>query len=233
MGVTVLHPYAIPEGKTGSQAMEQLTKRLAALGAIHSGQFIVDCETYILPQSLKSVNVLHNSEYPASTFSILDNGTKQIPLVADHLFDLLWMKITSSHFSKKQTIVESKGSRFVYGDFLIKLGNVTMMENFKGILIEVEYRPCLVPCNCWEIIRELLQGFLGQNIPANIPSYFTQPVGGNMNLMNVHPGQNVMQKQNEIYQPIDTICQYLEHFNNFRKQTSMSNMHMGQNTLRM
>ena len=223
MGVTVLQPYHLA-GKTGQQAIEYLTKRLIALGALHSGHFIVDCETYMSAPhhgAPKAVHVLHNSEYPASTFSILDTGVKQIPLVADNLFDLLMMKMVTVYTSKKQTKIESKGARFVYGDFLIKLGSVTMSENFKGILIEVEYRPCMVASNCWEIIRELLQGFLGVPISNIIPQYFTSP-----NLINnsmVHPAQSHM-KQNEIYQPMDTICQYLEHFQNYRKQTVMSNM---------
>jgi hypothetical protein len=41
-------------------------------------------------------------------FSILDNGTKQIPVVADGLFDLLMLKITPNYTSKKQTKVGRK-----------------------------------------------------------------------------------------------------------------------------
>lgn len=48
---------------------------------------------------------MHNSEHPASVFSILDTGTKTIPLVTDCLFDLLMLKITSVYTSKKQTKV--------------------------------------------------------------------------------------------------------------------------------
>ncbi|XP_018792309.1 PREDICTED: mediator of RNA polymerase II transcription subunit 20 [Bactrocera latifrons] len=216
MGVTVLLPYQIPEGKTGAQAIDYLTKRLLALGAIHTGQFLVDCETYIsTPQHgpAKTVHVLHDSEYPASTFSILDNGAgKQIPLVADNLFDLLMLKMTSVYTSKKQTKIESKGARFEYGDFLIKLGSVTMMENFKGILIEIEYRPCVVLSYCWEMIRETLQGFLGMQIAKEYPAYFSQQI------MNTMGQQQIHTKQNEVYEPIDTINQYLESFTNYRKQ---------------
>lgn len=223
MGVTVLQPYQLSEGKTGAQAIDFLTKRLVALGAVHTGQFLVDCETYIsapqqhAPHNSKAVHVLHNSEYPVTTFSILDTGTgKQIPLVADNLFDLLMLKMTSVYTSKKQTKIESKGARFEYGDFLIKLGSVTMMENFKGILIEIEYRPCVVLFYCWEMIREVLQSFLGVTVAKDYPSYFTpQPVVNAMGQQQLHA------KQNDIYEPIDTIHQYLEHFTNYRKQNIM------------
>lgn len=220
MGVTVLQPYQIPEGKSGAQAIDYLSKRLLALGAVHTGQFLVDCETYIsAPQHgpSKAVHVLHDSEYPVTTFSILDTGTgKQIPLVADNLFDLLMLKMTSVYTSKKQTKIEAKGARFEYGDFLIKLGSVTMMENFKGILIEIEYRPCVVLFYCWEMIREVLQSFLGVSVPKEFPPYFTpQPVVNAMGQQQMHA------KQNDIYEPIDTINQYLEHFTNYRKQNVM------------
>lgn len=53
------------------------------------------------------VHVLHNSEYPASVFSILDSGTKQIPLITDLLFDLLMLKMGPVYQSKKQIKVWS------------------------------------------------------------------------------------------------------------------------------
>lgn len=211
MGVTILQPFPIIENKTGSGTIEFLTKRLLALGAQQTGGFLVDCETFhSVPQmgSPKLVHVLHNSEHPASVFSILDTGTKQIPLVADSLFDLLILKMTPAYTSKKQTKIESKGPRFELGDFVVKLGSVTMSSTFKGVLVEVEYRPCVVASNCWDLIREFLQGFMGSHVPNAIPSYFTTP--------SQIPTNHT--KQNDVYQPMDTIQQYLEHFSNYRKQ---------------
>ena len=60
-----------------------------------------------------------------------------VPLIADGLFDLLMMKLTNIYTSKKQTKIESKGPRFEVGDFCVKLGSVTMSQNFKGVLVEV------------------------------------------------------------------------------------------------
>lgn len=154
------------------------------------------------PGPPKTVHMLHNSENPVSVFSILDTGSKQIPLIADGLFDLLMMRITNFHSSKKQTKIEAKGPRFEVGDFIIKLGSVTMAQNFKGILIEVEYRPCFVASLCWELIREFLVGILNLPIPKALPVYFSVP-----------------NRPMDVYNPIDTIQQYLEHFTNYRKQT--------------
>ncbi|XP_037024524.1 mediator of RNA polymerase II transcription subunit 20 [Bradysia coprophila] len=211
MGVTILQPFPNVENKTGPAIIDFLTKRVVALGAVQAGHFIVDCETYTsVPQMSvqpKIVHLLHNSEHPASVFSILETGTKQIALVADSLFDLLILKMTPAYTSKKQTKIESKGPRFELGDFVIKLGSVTMSQTFKGVMVEVEYRPCVIPSNCWDLIREFMQGFMGSHVPNIIPPYFTAP-------SMMAPNQN---KQNDIYQPIDTVQQYLEHFSNYRK----------------
>ncbi|XP_011502619.1 PREDICTED: mediator of RNA polymerase II transcription subunit 20 [Ceratosolen solmsi marchali] len=150
----------------------------------------------------RTVHVLHNSEQPASVFAILEYGNKVVPLIADRLFDLVILKMTNVCTDKKQTKIECKGPRFELVDFCIKLGSVTMTQNFKGVLVEIEYRPSVVPANCWELIREFVQGFLGSAVSSQIPQYL----------------QNRM---NEIYQPMDTIHQYLEHFGQYRKSTGV------------
>ena len=83
-----------------------------------------------------TLHVLHNSEQPASAFAILESGNKVVPLIADGLFDLLMYKISSVYTNKMQKM-ESKGPRFEIGDFCVKLGSVTINQNFKGVLVEV------------------------------------------------------------------------------------------------
>jgi len=217
MGVTILTPYSL-QNKSGAECIEELTKRLLALGATQSGHFLVDGDTFENSFNKTKIHVMHNSEYPASVFSILDNGQKHIPLITDLIFDLLMLKVSPVYTSKKMIKIESKGPRFELGDFLVKLGSVSMSQNqnFKGILIEVDYRPCLVPVFCWDLIKEFLQGFLGQNAPAAIPAYFTNTLPSNIN-----PNQHY-QRINDTYQPIDTVQQYLDHFNNYRKQVQQT-----------
>ncbi|KZC06728.1 Mediator of RNA polymerase II transcription subunit 20, partial [Dufourea novaeangliae] len=46
-----LQQYPMGENRTGPQTIEFLTKRVVALGAVQTGQFLVDCETYVsVPQ---------------------------------------------------------------------------------------------------------------------------------------------------------------------------------------
>lgn len=206
MGVTILQQYPVKD-RTGPQTIENLTKRITALGARPTGQFLVDCETHVcmlqplIPGSpQRTVHVLHNSEQPASVFSILDTGTKTVPVVADTLFDLMLMKMNT--VLQRRQKIESRGPRFELCDFCIKIGSVTLGSNFKGVLLEIEYKPCMVPNMCWEFMKEFIQGFLESNT-LNVPPQYLQ------------------NRINEVYQPVDTIQQYLEHFNLFRKTTGI------------
>ena len=84
----------------------------------------------------RTLNVLHNSEQPASCFAVLDTGTC---LTADLLFGQLMQKLQHVYPVRKNTRVECKGQRYELGDFLIKVGSVGLgqNQNFRGILVEV------------------------------------------------------------------------------------------------
>ena len=59
-------------------------------------------------------------------------------LSADILFDLLIPKLSHMYQSKKNHKIESKGARYEIGDFIVKVGTVTMSNGqYKGILVEV------------------------------------------------------------------------------------------------
>lgn len=88
----------------------------------------------------------------------------------------------------------------------------TYFLSFFFSFFQVEYRPCVIPSNCWDLMREFMQGFMGMaNVSSQIPSYFTAQSQS-------PPVTHT--KQNDVYQPMGTIQQYLEHFSNYRKQTN-------------
>lgn len=201
-GVVTIHGYPIPEGKTGQQTVEGIVKILEALGATRDGTFSVDCESFHSTPNIvglghaKTVNILHNSSFPASSFALLDSG---LCLVADSNFDGLMTNISSFYQAKKSSRMESKGPKFILGDFTVKVGSVSMGSSFRGILIEVEYGPCVIPSQCWDLLKEFMAGFM--NSPRDPISY-------------------LQGKMNDIFTPVDIMMQYNEHFNGFRKQTN-------------
>lgn len=232
MGVTVLHAYPVPSDKTAPQVVELIKRRITNLGCSETGQFQVDCETYhsspnlVVPgqgsgQVQKILHVLHNSEYPATVFSVLEpqpgvktqptqlqSPANRITFTTDYLFDLLLLKLSSVYEKNKQNQkIVSKGNRYEIGDFVVKLGIVSVTGSVKGILVEVEYLPCLVVQSCWSLIIEFMRGFLGDVVPNQMPSYHKS----RMDMVN--PSMHRIM----IYTPENTINQYLEHFMMFRR----------------
>lgn len=67
-------------------------------------------------------------------------------------------------------------------------------------ILKVEYTPCVIIQDCWVLLTEFMQGFLGNVFVLKVPSTFTN--------------------KPDNYQPLDTIHQYLDQFNQFRKQVT-------------
>ena len=126
-----------------------IKRRITNLGCTETGQFQVDCETYhsspnlVIPgqgsgQVQRTLHVLHNSEYPATVFSVLEPpatgqtqaknqpqpSNNRITFTTDYLFDLLLLKLSSVYQKNKQNQkIESKGNRYEIGDFVVKVNN--------------------------------------------------------------------------------------------------------------
>ncbi|KAF1432302.1 Mediator of RNA polymerase II transcription subunit 20, partial [Aptenodytes patagonicus] len=146
-------------------------------------------------QTGKLMYVMHNSEYPLSCFALFENGPC---LIADANFDTLMVKLKGFFQNAKANKIESRGTRYQYCDFLVKVGTVTMGPSARGISVEVEYCPCVIANDCWNLLMEFMQSFMGNHTPG-IPSVFGT-------------------KHDSIYSPADTMVQYMELFNKIRKQ---------------
>lgn len=85
-------------------------------------------------QAGKLMYVMHNSEYPLSCFALFENGPC---LVADTNFDVLMVKLKGFFQSAKASKIETRGTRYQYCDFLVKVGTVTMGPSARGISVEV------------------------------------------------------------------------------------------------
>ncbi|KAI4500779.1 hypothetical protein M0802_003990 [Mischocyttarus mexicanus] len=58
-----LQQFPMTENRTGPQTIEFLTKRIVALGAVQSGQFLVDCETYMSVPQLENYLNAHFTDF--------------------------------------------------------------------------------------------------------------------------------------------------------------------------
>lgn len=199
MGVTLVLSYPIPENKSCQQVLESLYKLMDILGAKKCGTYKVDCETFtsaIQIQPQKILQTFHDTEKPLTVFALIDNGHHH--LLADSInFDIFIQTYLNQLYPcRKSQKIESSGIRFELcdADFVVRIGQVLQEHSLRGITIEIEYTPCLVPINCWEIISQVAYNFLPSN---QIP-----------------PPPHC-----DVSRPIDTIKQYQQIFNSLRKQT--------------
>ncbi|XP_032819345.1 mediator of RNA polymerase II transcription subunit 20 [Petromyzon marinus] len=210
MGVTSVCQWPLADGKSIQQNVEMLAKKLELMGATKQASFLVDCEMYhpvsSTGQSMKCMYVMHNSEYPLSCFALYENGPC---LTADVGFDALMLKLKGLFQNAKSNKVEARGTRYVYADFLIKLGTVTMGPSSKGVCVEVEYCPCVVPSDCWGLLQEFMQALLGPHAPVSPPTAGAGRADG------ATGGA-------ALYTAADTMVQYMELFNRMRKQQGPS-----------
>ncbi|CAD5117622.1 DgyrCDS6377 [Dimorphilus gyrociliatus] len=206
MGVNCVISVPMEENKSGQYVITKLQKKIENLGAKKAGHFSVDCETYQsqipIEGQVKVINNVHDTEYPASTFSFVENGPH---LVADNTLDMLFAKMDSFYAPKKNFKIEAKGVRYELNDFLIKVGSVIIGQNtsVKGILLQIDYTPCILYNDSWGIITELLH-ILGIN--PNITNFF----------------KSRLEKKESSVDYTDCAQQYLELFNSVRKSMTVN-----------
>merc|ERR1711879_348697 len=58
-----------------------------------------------------------------------------------------------------------KGMQYEMGDFVVKVGSIMLGDTTRGVILEVEYRPCMIPNGC----SQILQSFIGNLGPFNTP----------------------------------------------------------------
>lgn len=49
-----------------------------------------------------------------------------------------------------------KGYQYLLGDFMVKIGSVILGQTTKGIVVEVEYLPCVIPNRCNDLLEEFI-----------------------------------------------------------------------------
>uniref|UniRef100_A0A8C7WYB6 Mediator of RNA polymerase II transcription subunit 20 n=1 Tax=Oryzias sinensis TaxID=183150 RepID=A0A8C7WYB6_9TELE len=179
MGVTCVCQVPIAEGKSVQQTVDVLQKKLEQLGSVKQGSFCVDCETYhatgnVGGQPSKLLYVMHNSETPLSCMALFEGGPY---LVADANFDVLMSKLKSHFQNAKGHKVESRGSRYRYCDFLIKVGTVTMSSSARGISVEV-----------WKCSLSLSVGQVDMMCPVCFTAGGVLPLCGSWGLLEPHEG---------------------------------------------
>ena len=200
MGVTVVVPWKISEGRSLQQTIEDFNATLEGLNFKKAGLFTVECETFYSvhgqQQQGKHLHMVSNSEFPASRFAQFDEGSSS--LVTDVMLFPFLTKLRSHWQQKKGGKIESKGHRYQYLDFIVKIGVVSIAGSTRGVSVEIEYTPCVFAKDAWNILTEIMQLVLGDQTPSVLP-------------------MSMSSRPNEVYTAEHTVQQYIEMFNNIRR----------------
>ena len=172
MGVSLVLSYPIPENKSPQQVLESLYKLMDILNAKRCGTYKIDCETFTSAPHIQPAKVLqlfHDSEKPSTTFALIDHGNEYLMADSSNLDIIVQTYLNQLYPCKKSLKIECTGIKFELSeaDFIIRIGQVLHNSSIlRSIIIEMDYRPCLVPTNCWDLLSQVAQNFLP---PSQIP----------------------------------------------------------------
>lgn len=81
----------------------------------------------------KLVHVLHSSEYPRTTFAVLDSMSC---LVADNSLDAIFAQLKTFYVPRKGMRIEVKGQCCEVKQYVVKCGSVAIGSSSKGVVVE-------------------------------------------------------------------------------------------------
>ncbi|KAL6067456.1 mediator complex subunit Med20 [Balamuthia mandrillaris] len=191
MGVKCVFPFS-----RDPQALGEMKQRVERLRGKKVGDWSLYCTLYLhesakepsLPETIsKELYLLREELFPSSSSSSsLENDSAPsssssstnkcyLMLQGNILEAGLEMQsiIKKAKLYKPRQTVHIKGFQYEIGDFGVKIGSIMLGNNNKGVVVEVEYRPCLTPNQCQGILNEFI-GNLGPfdvSIPRFLGTY--------------------------------------------------------------
>ena len=84
----------------------------------------------------KQVHILHSSEYPKTTFAVLDSMKC---LVADNSLDTIFSHLKSFYTPRKAQKIEAKGFYYELKQYVVKFGSIVTGSTNRGIVVEVRW----------------------------------------------------------------------------------------------
>lgn len=136
------------------QAERDLAKRAEAHRATRAGQWEVACTIWQHPErKTNNVEVITTTE--ASDRCLVASGGQVTNAGAD--FVQLMPRISGL---QQKTPIIIKGVEYDMKDFRVRIGRVFEKQNPMHVVIEIEYRPCLIVEECQGLIHEMLDFFL-------------------------------------------------------------------------
>ena len=95
----------------------------------------------------RTVHLLHSSEYPKSSFIVLDTFVNS--MVADSSLDAIFSNLKAFFAPRKGLRIEVKGQYHEVQQYTVKFGSLLFGATSKGVIVEVRVKGvCLCVCVC-------------------------------------------------------------------------------------
>lgn len=82
----------------------------------------------------KQVHLLHSSEYPRTTFAVLDSMKC---VVAENSLDTIFAHLKQFYAPRKAQKIEAKGFHYKVKQYVVKFGSIVTGATNRGIVVEV------------------------------------------------------------------------------------------------
>lgn len=145
---------------TAAMAEREIVRRVEAHTGRKVGPWEVSCALFTVPDKKRESMVIATlSEVPERRF-ILTHG---VITEAGAGFPALVRKMSASVPKMTQTI---RGAEYDFVDFCVRVGLSFDRHNAAcGVVVEIEYRPCLVAPDCADLIGELMERIAAPLVP--------------------------------------------------------------------
>ncbi|KAJ1910436.1 hypothetical protein IWQ60_010658 [Tieghemiomyces parasiticus] len=158
---------------TGSSSLTHLTDRITKhFHGTNVGRWNISCKLYrevnlaaaeqerlgqplpagqTKPPPEKFLMFLTDSTCPARPHAMVNETIVHV----DREFELIVQKMKNLWSFRQSSQID--GHEFDLGDFSIKAGNIIVGTSSKGVVVEIEYRPCIDLTSCRRLLAEFIE----------------------------------------------------------------------------
>ncbi|KAM3583938.1 hypothetical protein VKS41_003903 [Umbelopsis sp. WA50703] len=158
----------------------------------NTGRWGLTCKVYRDNSRNNSGKLLYQislAQQPRQLYCMVDGG---VVVEVERDVETIFSRLKNLWVIRQSATIE--GTSYDIGDFTLRVANILLGSTYKGLLLEVEYRPCSSPYGATEIIRDFVESLIPANAQLSIDTeYDYEKVGlSNQEFTIAHTGYQYM-----------------------------------------
>ncbi|GAB5586704.1 hypothetical protein Unana1_01604 [Umbelopsis nana] len=129
------------------------------------------------------------AQQPRQLYCMVDGG---VVVEVERDVETIFSRMKNLWVVRQSATIE--GTSYDIGDFTLRVANILLGSTYKGLLLEVEYRPCSSPDGATDIIRDFVESLIPPNAQLSMDTeYDYEKVGlSNSEFTIAHTGYQYM-----------------------------------------